>query len=129
MKQVMEKIKSSCTPALLVLLALAAVWMLSLSGRTESSGMTQFEARISRTLSQTEGAGDVKVVIRTVKQSQQSKSLSLYGGGTEEIPCGAVAAAEGANDPLVRMKLTQALCALLGLHASQVEVVSMNGGT
>ena len=91
--------------------------------------MTQFEARISRTLSQTEGAGKVKVVIRTMKQSQQSKSLSLYGSGAEEIPCGAVAAAEGANDPLVRMKLTQALCALLGLHASQVEVVSMNGGT
>lgn len=127
-KQVIERIKSSCTPALLVLLVLAAVWVLSLTGRTESSGMTQLEARISRTLSQTEGAGKVKVVIRTVKQSQQSKSLSLYGSGAEEIPCGAVAAAEGANDPLVRMKLTQALCALLGLHASQVEVISMNEG-
>ena len=84
-KQVIERIKSSCTPALLVLLVLAAVWVLSLTGRTESSGMTQLEARISRTLSQTEGAGKVKVVIRTVAESVRKRgrgnSLRRGGGG------------------------------------------------
>ena len=40
----------------------------------------------------------------------------------------AYAAAGGADDPLVRMQLTQALCALLGLQASAVSVVSASGG-
>ena len=40
------------------------------------------------------------------------------------LTIGAVAVAEGAGDPLVRIELEQALCALLGLPASAVSVVT-----
>ncbi len=45
-------------------------------------------------------------------------------GRAAEIPCGAMAVAQGADDPLVRMQLEQALCALLGLPISAVSVVT-----
>ena len=40
---------------------------------------------------------------------------------------GAVAVAQGADDPLVCLELQQALCALLGLPASAVSVVTGGG--
>ena len=76
-----------------------------------------------------DGAGEVSVVIRMREGTGGgSGSLLAAGGGAEAVPCGAVAVAEGADDPLVRMQLTQALCALLGLQASAVCVVSASGG-
>lgn len=126
MKRIVSIIKESITPACLILLVVA-VLLLMLSGRTQGSSMTQLEARISETLSRMEGAGKVRVVIRTAMKSGQSKALGAYSTN-EEVPCGALAIVEGGSDPLIRMRLTDALCALLGLHTSQVDVISMNGG-
>ena len=109
--------------ALLGALALLALCLL-MTGR-EQAGVP-LETRIARTLSAMEGAGRVSVVIRTREVSGGSMMGAV--GGTETVPCGAVAVAEGADDPLVRMQLTQALCALLGLQASAVSVMSASGG-
>ena len=48
----------------------------------------------------------------------------LKGETGGDVPCGAMAVAQGADDPLVRMQLEQALCALLGLPNSAVSVVT-----
>ena len=104
--------------ALFALLTLLALCLL-MTGREQAGD--PLEARVARTLSAMEGAGQVSVVIRTREVSGGSGGLLASGGGT-------VAVAEGADDPLVRMRLTQALCALLGLQASAVSVVSASGG-
>jgi len=70
-----------------------------------------------------EGAGRVQVVIMTRAQQTEPGTL-VKTDNAVEIPCGAVAVAEGAGDPLVRIELEQALCALLGLPASAVSVVT-----
>jgi len=125
-KKIISIIREYFTPSCLALVIIA-MFLLSLSGMEKSGGMTQLEARIGKTLSRMEGAGQVSVVIRTVMPSGQSKGLSVYSSAGE-IPCGALAVAEGGSDPLVRKKMTDALCALLGLHASQVDVIGMDGG-
>ena len=88
--------------------------------------MTALERRIGDTLSDVQGAGRVRVVILT-RQVQQGQT-GLSGADMQEMPSGAVAVAEGANDPLVNMRLTQALCSLLGLPATAVTVMSGTGG-
>ena len=83
------------------------------------------EVRTSEVLSQMEGAGKVEGAIMTRKSEAQSQGLlSGKNGDGAEIPCGAIAVAQGADDPLVRMQLEQALCALLGLPISAVSVVT-----
>ena len=124
MKKELFQLKGSFVPVLLVLLVLM---MFASLKNTQMDQMTSLEERIAHTLSFTEGVGEVSVVIRTVKQSRQNTGIGIYAD-TEEIPCGAVAVAAGAEDPLIKMRLTDALCALLGLQSSQVEVVSMNKG-
>lgn len=117
------------TPGAWVLLIACAVLLLFGTLGTQREAGTSLEARIAQTLSSMEGAGRVEVVIRTREISSGEKnSLFSSSGETEAVPCGAVAVAEGADDPLVRMQLTQALCALLGLQASAVSVVSASGG-
>ena len=130
MKQLADRLRAALsTPGartLLIALALFLLCTAVLSQRTEE---TSLEARIARTLSAMEGAGQVSVVIRT-RETSGGGSTGLFSSyeAKETAPCGAVAVAEGADDPLVRMQLTQALCALLGLQASAVSVVSASGG-
>ena len=126
MRDVLRRLRAVLTPQVLALLA-AALALLVLTGmRSENAGgTTQLERRVAKTLSAVEGAGRVRVVIST-RQTQTSSALS--GGSAQEIPSGAIAVAEGASDPLVNMRLTQALCALLGLPSSAVTVISGMGG-
>ena len=60
------------------------------------------------------------------RKTQMGNSGLLSGKTDEaaEIPCGAVAVAQGADDPLVRIQLEQALCALLGLPGTAVSVMA-----
>ena len=130
MKRLADRLRAALSApgakALLGALALLALCLL-MTGREQAS--VPLETRIARTLSAMEGAGEVSVVIRMREGTGGgSGSLLAAGGGAEAVPCGAVAVAEGADDPLVRMQLTQALCALLGLQASAVSVVSASGG-
>ena len=108
---------------------LLALLLLLLAAGMRGGTETSLETRIARTLSAMEGAGEVSVVIRTRGGTDGgSGSLLRTENAAEAVPCGAVAVAQGADDPLVRMQLTQALCALLGLQASAVRVVSASGG-
>lgn len=128
MKQMLMRLRAAFTPQAALLLA-AALLLLALGGRlTDGSGAAEdLESRVERTLSAMEGAGRVQVVILTRAQQADSGAWG-QADGTAEVPCGAVAVAEGAGDPLVRIELEQALCALLGLPASAVSVVTGTTG-
>jgi len=118
-----KRLRAALTPAaamLLLALFLCAAIVSSWSG----GGQSDLEARASRILSEVAGAGKVSVVIATRRPGGREAVLGAQGGETQAIPSGAVAVAQGADDPFVCAQLTQALCALLGLPASSVSVIS-----
>ena len=120
-----RRIKAALTSQVLLLLLLAFLMIGYCALREGTSGMDRLEKQASEVLSRVEGAGRVEVTIMTRKtQAGGTGLLKSETGG--EVPCGAIAVAQGADDPLVRMQLEQALCALLGLPNSAVSV--MTGG-
>ena len=120
----LRRIKAVFTQQVMILLGLALA-LLGFSYFTAQGKNHSLEVRTSEVLSQMEGAGKVEVAIMTRKSEVQSQGLlSGKNGDGAEIPCGAIAVAQGADDPLVRMQLEQALCALLGLPISAVSVVT-----
>lgn len=99
-------------------LALAGCILLCLMlGLTEgtSTARTDEEARLARVLSAMAGAGDVEVAVFYQEE--------------DALPCGAVVVAQGADDVAVRLQLTRAVCTLLGLESSQVDVFKLGGGS
>lgn len=82
-----------------------------LLGISENSGGTQ-ESRISRVLSAMEGAGQVEVAVYS----------------EDAVPCGAVIIADGASDMSVRLRLSSAVSALLGLSPERIAVYPRQGG-
>lgn len=120
MQEILSRLRAARIPqAAAVFAALLLVYLLSGAGAQDS-----LERRISRTLSAVEGAGRVEVTIAT-READTAKQ-TLGSAQTQALPCGAVAVAQGADDPLVALKLHDALCALLGLPASSVSI--MTGG-
>lgn len=120
----LRRIKAVFTPQVMILLGLALA-LLGFSYFTTQEKDHSLEVRVSKVLSQMEGAGKVEVAIMTRKSEAQSQGLlSGKNGDGAEIPCGAIAVAQGADDPFVRMQLEQALCSLLGLPISAVSVVT-----
>ena len=129
MRQVLDRMRAAFSLPGAWLIVIALLLVLAFAGMGQESG-TSLEARIAKALSAMDGAGRVEVVIR-VRETPATGQNGLFSGrgtGTEAVPCGAVAVAEGADDPIVRMQLTQALCALLGLQASAVSVMSASEG-
>lgn len=120
MRDFISRVRAVLTPQALAVLALALVLIGFLLEGSEDS-MTDLERRTARTLSGIPGAGNVRVVIRT--KTYGERTGALQSGSVREIPCGAAACAGGASDPLVRLQLQEALCALLGLPASAVSIV------
>lgn len=121
LKDVLSRLRAALTPqaALLLAAALLLGWLAAHEQRTDASSL---EERLARTLSCMEGAGRVEVTIRT---REVNASGGAFGASaSESVPCGAVIVAQGAQDPLVEMELRQAVCALLGLPASSVSVVT-----
>lgn len=116
MREFYSRLRAVLTPQAMLLLA---ALLLIAAGLGRSNAASSLEKRIGQTLSAVEGAGRVRVVIRT-KETQGGRSSG------QTAACGAVAVAPGAEDPLVRMMLEEALCALLGLPPSAVSV--MTGG-
>ena len=147
-----------------VLLVIAAGILLLLwptgDGRREPDGGAQAEARedfdlealeekLSRTLSQVEGAGQVTVTL-TVKRgmeqvlaSDRTTTVNERGSSVEEetvlrstgsgeeallitrrypVFQGALVVCEGGDDPAVRLTMTQAVSALTGLGADKITV-------
>lgn len=99
-----------------LLLALAGCILLCLMlGLTDSPSASQTaeEARLARVLSSMEGAGRVEVAVFHQEESA--------------LPSGAVVVAQGADDVGVRLRLTRAVCTLLGLESTQVDVFKSGG--
>lgn len=121
LKDVLSRLRAALTPQAVVLLA-AALLLCWLAAASQRTGASPLETRLARTLSCMEGAGRVEVTIRT---REVASSGGVFGTSvSESVPCGAVVVAQGAQDPLVEMELRQAVCALLGLPASSVSVVT-----
>lgn len=122
MRDWLTRLRAALSLRMLALLVAAILLLCGGMLKGESrDAQTQLEERISRTLSQVAGAGKVQVVI-------QSQAIAQKQGGiyetAQERPSGAVAVAQGADDPLVRLELQEALCTLLGLPASAVSIVA-----
>ena len=105
---------------LAVLIALLTMLLLN-SG---DGAKTELEARISRTLCGVEGAGRVEVTIRMQEKEEAGGALGMARKVQNSTPCGAVAVAQGADDPWVAIQLQEALCALLGLAPNAVSVIA-----
>lgn len=121
LKDVLSRLRAALTPQAVVLLA-AALLLCWLAAASQRTGASPLETRLARTLSCMEGAGRVEVTIRT---REVASSGGVFGTSvSESVPCGAVVVAQGAQDPLVEMEMRQAVCALLGLPASSVSVVT-----
>ena len=103
---------------LLALAVCAAAFLLLPVQRAGPAGMTEEEQRISATLSQIAGAGQVRISI------SYAQAASAFGSGKTE-PVGAVIVAQGAGSVEVRLNLARAAEALLGLSAQEVEVFRM----
>ena len=121
------RLRAVLTPwALAVFISmLAAVFLLR--SQTVDTGATALEKRIAETLSLMDGAGKVNVVISYRTAAAQSSLSAFQSGAQEQTPSGAVAVAQGAEDPLIRAQIADALCALLGLPASAVSVIAGGG--
>ncbi|MBQ7785852.1 MAG: hypothetical protein IJ381_06870 [Clostridia bacterium] len=124
MRDWLVKLRAVISPQI-VLLLLASLVLIGggLMNREEKSDViqTDLEQRIGRALSSMEGAGKVIVVLRTDRTAQEKTGKSK----TEtETVVGAIAVAQGADNPLIVVELQEALCALLGLPASAVSVVA-----
>ena len=119
MRDVLSRLRAALTPQALLLLAML---LLLAAGMTGAGGSREaaLERRLEQTLSGVDGAGRVRVTIREREVPVSGSSLS----GSLRVPCGAVAVAQGADDPLVAMELRSALCALLGLPPSAVSIVA-----
>ena len=120
MHDLVARLRAALTPQ--ILLAFAAA-MLLLWGVCADKGeqSSALERRTARVLSSIAGAGEVEVVIR-MQEDAGASALSADKG--EAFPCGAVAVAQGADDPIVRLELQEALCALLSLPASSGSIVT-----
>lgn len=117
----LSRLRAALTPQVAWVLAAIILGICMLHQRGTGEG-TALEERASQALSAVYGAGEVRVVIAT-RLSQSTSSLGMQNRQAEPIPCGAVAIAQGADDPWVQAQLTDALCALLGLPASAVSVI------
>ncbi|MBQ7850378.1 MAG: hypothetical protein IJ343_11690 [Clostridia bacterium] len=95
---------------LIAAICLCAAMCLLLGGAGEESPSQ--ESQISRVLSAMSGAGEVDVAVYS----------------QDAIPCGALVIADGASDMTVRLRLTSAVAALLGLAPERIAVYPRNGG-
>ena len=119
MHDLLARLRAVFTPHAGVILAaalLAGSFLLS-TGHAPSA----IEKRAARVLSSAAGAGKVEVVIMMRTHENAGGRADRKGQGT---PVGAIAVAQGADDPAVCLELQQALCSLLSLPASSVSVVA-----
>ena len=112
-KGVIEKIKGIKNIKIIVLIFIIAIALIIYSNvaTTKQSAQTfqnDEEARLSSRLSSVEGAGEVETMI--TKSSGQV--------------VGVLVIADGANNPLVRLRLLQAASSALGVDSEIVSVMS-----
>jgi len=100
--------------------ALAALTLLATGGEAGFSGATELERRMESVLSCVEGAGRVRVLV----SGDEAVPAGSFG---QTRSAGVLVVAEGARDLRVKMELQQAVMALLGVDASQIEILGMKG--
>lgn len=120
MKDLLLRLRAALTPTALIVLALLLLLCMNLMHKGDTG--TALERRTAKALASISGAGEVQVVIR-MREAQRQNGISS-SNGTAALPCGAIAVAQGADDPWVKIELQEALCALLGLPPSAVSVVA-----
>lgn len=125
MRDAMARLRAALTPRALLLLGAVLLIAGMMMNGTADGGHTELEKRTARTLSQMEGAGNVSVVIvtKSIKEGA-AQGIGMAASQAAEVPVGAIAVADGADDPIVRMELEAALCALLGLPNAAVNVMA-----
>lgn len=112
-KGVFEKIKGIKNIKIIVLIFIIAIALIIYSNvattkQSEQTFQNDEEARLSSILSSVEGAGEVETMI--TKSSGQV--------------VGVLVIADGANNPLVRLRLLQATSSALGVDSEIVSVLS-----
>lgn len=120
LKDLLLRLRAALTPTALIVLALLLLLCMNLMHKGDTG--TALERRTAKALASISGAGEVQVVIR-MREAQRQNGISS-SNGTAALPCGAIAVAQGADDPWVKIELQEALCALLGLPPSAVSVVA-----
>ena len=120
MQEILSRLRAARIPQAAAIFA-ALLLIYWLSGVESDNAL---ERRISKTLSLVDGAGRVEVTIAMKTAGEVQRTLGKEQN--RRTPCGAVAVAQGADDPLVALELQEALCALLSLPPSSVAI--MTGG-
>lgn len=119
------RLRAALTPQVLLLFLALALLAAVFGGGENEMQADGLEGRAAAVLSQVEGAGKVSVVISMRSPGAVGgAALGMQAQTQEQVPCGALAVAQGAGDPFVCAQLTQALCALLGLPPSSVSVIA-----
>ena len=122
MREMAARLRAAITPqAMLALAAAVLLLVTAFSSSGAANNASRLEKQTARVLSAVDGAGKVSVAIR---MQMSAGSSSMRADQAECYPAGAIAVAQGADDPVVRIELQQALCALLALPASAVSVVT-----
>ena len=122
MRDLLAHLRAAISPQVMLALACALLLLFFAALSSGEEGASALEKRTERVLSAVSGAGKVNVVINMRAALQTGRGISA--AQPDEIPAGAVAVAQGADDPVVHYELQQALCALLSLPASAVSVVT-----
>lgn len=84
-----------------------------------SSSDSEIIKSIKTLLSQIDGVGDCDVLVTYKPNEQESNGEGL--DSTDNIQ-GVVVVAQGGQDVLVRIKITNALCTLLNIQASDIQI-------
>lgn len=79
---------------------------------------TELEAKLEFILENTEGAGQVQVLLMTGQQQ------GFYGSGKIEVT-GVLISAEGADDPVIVRNIQQAVMALFQIEAHKIKIMKM----
>ena len=106
----------------LLALALAAALLVGGSREAESPAASSLERRMEAVLSCVRGAGEVRVL---VNRTEEAAAFSGADSGENAPVTGVLVVAAGAEDLRVRLELQQAVQALLGVEAEQIEILSM----
>ncbi len=82
------------------------------------SDRTDLEAKLESILENTEGAGQVQVLLMTGQEQ------GFYGSGRIEVT-GVLISAEGADDPVIVRNIQQAVMALFQIEAHKIKIMKM----
>lgn len=128
-KKIIENIRKNKNSVLVVLLAGVLLLVLAMPTNTSTqisqtdtqseSSQEELEKRLERILRNTEGVGNVKVMI-----TQSEESVGLTDNGQSEV-MGVVVVAEGATNGVTCKKIQDIVLALFSIDAHKIEIVKM----